>query len=199
MDTQATYETTGRVPLDFYETPGWQTWALMNHVHITGRCYEPCVGGGAIPLAMASRGDGVHRYWITNDIDTRWRADSHHDAREEAAWHAASPDWVVSNFPFNVATDIVKRAHAAAHVGVAVLLRLSWLEPTADRRDFLAEFPPDLLIVLPRTRYNPNSKSVDSVTTAWMVWYTNWETNPEESGKRAARGVIVHPTKGYGR
>jgi hypothetical protein len=182
-----------RVPLDFYETPTWQTRVLMKHVHIAGRCYEPCVGNAAIIDAM--QGDGVSRYWITNDIDPHWPADSHHDATSEAAWHAASPDWVVSNFPFNVATGIVKRAHAAAHVGVAVLLRLSWLEPTADRRDFLSEFPPDLLIVLPRTRYNPNSKSVDSVTTAWVVWYTNWETNPEESGRRAARGIIVHPER----
>lgn len=182
-----------RVPLDFYETPAWQTWVLMRHVDIAGRCYEPCVGDGAIPLAMSMREPGK-RFWITNDIDTRWRADSHHDAREEAAWYAASPDWVVSNFPFNVATDIVKRAHSAAHVGVAVLLRLSWLEPTADRRDFLAEHPPDLLIVLPRVRYNPNSKSTDSVTTAWMVWYTAHGEPDQFSHGRT--GIIVHPEKG---
>jgi hypothetical protein len=177
-----------RVPLDFYETPAWQTRVLARHVAIRGRCYEPCVGNGAIIDAF-EKVPG-ERYWITNDIDPMWPADSHHDATSEAAWHAASPDWVVSNFPFNVATGIVKRAHAAAHVGVAVLLRLSWLEPTADRRAFLDDNPPDLLIVLPRTRYNPNSKSVDSVTTAWMVWYTDRENCDEFPA-----GIIVHPEK----
>jgi hypothetical protein len=187
---EATLEfSNARVPFDFYETPAWQTRALAKHVDIRGRCFEPCVGNGAIVRALAA--DGKSRRWVTNDLDPNWPADSHHDAREEAAWHAASPDWVVSNFPFNVATDIVKRAHSAAHVGVAVLLRLSWLEPTADRRDFLAEHPPDLLIVLPRTRYNPNSKSVDSVTTAWMVWYTDPENHPAG----ASYGVIVHPER----
>jgi hypothetical protein len=69
-----------------------------------------------------------------------------------------------------------------------VLLRLSWLEPTANRKEFLAYYPPDLLIVLPRTRYNPNSRSVDSVTTAWMVWYTLREA-------QGRRGIVVHPEK----
>jgi hypothetical protein len=188
---EATLEfSNARVPFDFYETPAWQTRALAKHVDIRGRCFEPCVGNGAIVRALAA--DGKSRRWVTNDLDPNWPADAHHDATTEAAWHAAeSPDWTVSNFPFNVATGIVKRAHAASRVGVAVLLRLSWLEPTADRKDFLADNPPDLLIVLPRTRYNPRSKSVDSVTTAWMVWYTN----REDDSMWGPAGIIVHPEK----
>ena len=182
-----------RVPLDFYETPAWQTRVLAHHVSIEGHCYEPCVGNGAIPNALDDGRRLGKRYWRLNDIDPHWPADTHLDATTPEAWTAPQVDWVVSNFPFGVATPIVKHAHRIARVGVAVLLRLSWLEPTADRREFLGDCPPDLLIVLPRTRYNPNSKSVDSVTTAWMVWYTAHGEPDQFSHGRT--GIIVHPER----
>jgi len=53
--------------------------------------------------------------------------------------------------------------------GLAFLLRLSWLEPTAARQDFLNQYPPKRLIVLPRHDFR-GSGQTDSVTSAWMVW-----------------------------
>jgi len=55
---------------------------------------------------------------------------------------------------------------------VAMLLRLSFLEPTAKvnpRGPWLAECPPSRLIVLPRCSYTGDGRT-DSVTTAWMIW-----------------------------
>jgi hypothetical protein len=176
-----------RVNLDFYETPIWQTQVLVNLVTIDGFCFEPCVGNGKIIEALPTCG---LRSWCSNDIDHRRTADTHGDARTKMPWdYSVLFDWTVSNPPFVGAIEILEHALQHSRIGVALLLRLSFLEPTAKRAKLLSENPPSLVIVLPRTRYNPDSDSVDTVTTAWMVWYTN-----PRSGQ--ARGVIVHPKKG---
>jgi hypothetical protein len=176
-----------RVNLDFYETPIWQTHVLAKHVDIRGFCIEPCVGNGKILEALPA---GDLRSWCTNDIDHRRTADTHGDATTKMPWdYSVMFDWTVSNPPFNGAAEILTHALAHSRVGVALLLRLSFLEPTAKRGKLLAEHPPSLVIVLPRTRYNPDSDSVDTVTTAWMVWYQ------QQDGPRNT-GIIVHPKKG---
>jgi hypothetical protein len=65
---------------------------------------------------------------------------------------------------------------------VAMLLRLSFLEPTRERGPWLAKNPPDLVIVLPRISFTGDGKT-DSVTCAWMIWDADIEN----------RGVIVSP------
>lgn len=56
--------------------------------------------------------------------------------------------------------------------GLALLLRLSWLEPTEARADFLRQYPPARVHVLPRHDFKGRG-STDSVTSAWMVWDEN--------------------------
>lgn len=184
-----------RVNLDFYETPIWQTQVLAKHVDIRGYCYEPCVGNGKIIEVLPTCNSLVIRAWDTNDIDPTRNADTHFDARHLDAWGGSgvprSVDWTVSNPPFNGAAEILAHALAHSRVGVALLLRLSFLEPTKQRGPLLEKFPPSLVIVLPRTRYNPDSDSVDTVTTAWMVWYT-----PGQLINIQKRGIIVHPKRG---
>lgn len=58
----------------------------------------------------------------------------------------------------------------AAIVGVAMLLRLSYLEPTKDRGHWLNDHPPTQMIVLPRISFTGDGKT-DSVTCAWMIWH----------------------------
>lgn len=181
-----------RVNLDFYETPIWQTEVLAQHVNIKGTCFEPCVGNGKIIEALSYPGSNAHRQWFTNDIDRERKADCHFDARTIEAWPLTPRDWTVSNPPFNGAAEILQHALAHSRVGVALLLRLSFLEPTMKRAVLLHRYPPSLLIVLPRTRYNPDSDSVDTVTTAWMIWYIRENIMTDNY----PRGIIVHPKKG---
>ena len=89
-------------------------------------------------------------------------------------------DWVVTNPPYKMplCRDIVANAVAFARVGVAMLLRLSFLEPTAKvnpRGPWLASNPPSRILILPRYSYTQNGKS-DSCTTAWMIWTKNTAT-----------------------
>jgi hypothetical protein len=156
---------------DFYPTPAWATQELLNRVLIQGRVFECCVGDGAMSSVLEKE-PGISVF--TNDIDKERAADLHGDAAEFDFWEgvdisAGKYDWVVTNPPFNQAMEILANAHKYAQVGIAMFLRLSFLEPTKDRMDFLNKYPPDRLIVLPRISFTGDGKN-DSVTCAWMVW-----------------------------
>jgi hypothetical protein len=156
---------------DNYFTPAHATQALMDRISLFGRILEPCSGDGDIARVCGSRlGTTVY----TNDLHAKRPSQFHLDIRAAESWRVIQRetgpiDWVVSNPPFSYATAIVKRSHEHARCGVAMLLRLSFLEPTLKRGEWLAANPPSALIVLPRISFTGDGKT-DSVTCAWIVW-----------------------------
>lgn len=172
-----------RRAFDYYPTPAWMTLALLRRVQVSD-VLEPCSGEDAITYVL--RAAGVARTW-TNDLDPSRPAATHLDATQRAAWELMAPKpfrlgrplWVVTNPPFNLADQIVPLA--VEHVShVAMVLRLSWLEPTAARQRFLAEHPPSRLIVMPRWDFK-GAGATDSVTSAWFIW--------EQGGRRGIEVV----------
>lgn len=153
---------------DWYPTPGYATRRLVDHATIDGTVLEPCVGAGDISnmLQQYSLANKI----IRNDVDPMREAEFHMDARLPETWAAFPPcDWVVTNPPFSVASEIVPLAYDHAGIGMALLLRLSYLEPCKGRGAWLAAYPPLSLFVLPRISFTGDGRH-DSVTCAWMVW-----------------------------
>src|SRR6266545_2965238 len=146
-----------RRDLDFYPTVKRLIDALLEHVKIEGVIFEPCNGQGHISKYLNNP--------ITNDIVGGF------DATKYLWWDKMNPkpDWTVTNPPFSSAYRIVVNAVNYSTVGAAVLLRLSFLEPTRERERFLNRQPPNKLIVLPRYSFTEDGKT-DSVTCAWMIW-----------------------------
>lgn len=164
-----------RQDFDFYETPDPLTRWLFDAHDITGDCHEPCVGSGAILRATATDHGFLDREWTTNDLDKRWRADSHFDATSVAAWLGTRPDWTVSNTPFSCWNEIAELALEESRVGVALYLRLSAHEPKKEKfRDWWTSHPPTALYICPRFAHQRSRKSgewsTDSVTCCWTVW-----------------------------
>lgn len=158
---------------DFYPTPEWATAELLKHVAISGAVLECCAGAGDMAKVLALHGQG-HVY--CNDIDPTTMWPNHWDAANPSSWYDYKRRWthdplmwVVTNPPFNVASQIVPLAYEHATDGIAMLLRLSYLEPTKDRGEWLNAHPPTTLIVLPRISFTGDGKT-DNVTCAWMVW-----------------------------
>lgn len=159
-----------RRAFDYYPTPAWMTEALIRRVRPFA-VIEPCSGEDAIADVFRKYGVDVQ----TNDLDPSRPAQTHGDATLEDVWArfmapavGGTPSWAVTNPPFEYADQIVPLAvQHCAHV--AMMLRLSWLEPTKARSDFLRYHPPDLLIVMPRHDFKGRG-STDSVTSAWFVW-----------------------------
>lgn len=152
---------------DFYPTPEWATRELLERVAVYGTVLEPCVGAG--DMAAVLRNHLMVRV-LTNDLDRNHPADYHEDATDPAFWRrfGDSLDWVVTNPPFIVADRILPLAVRYAN-HVAMLLRLTYLEPCEGRALWLANNPPSALIVLPRISFTGDGKT-DSATCAWMVW-----------------------------
>lgn len=153
---------------DWYPTPSWATDMLAKRVQMAGFVLECCSGDGAIAKALQRTTPKAHLV-TTNDLDPKWEADQHGDATDSRWWDAQTCNWVVTNPPFNVAPKIVPLAVTHAFNGVAMLLRLSYLEPCAGRGRWLVEHPPTRLIILPRISFTGDGKT-DSVTCAWFVW-----------------------------
>lgn len=149
---------TPRRARDAYYTPNGEgaIAALVARVKVDGTIVEPCAGTGNLVEPLRRRGYAV----ITNDVRGGFDATK----RRLPASH-----WVITNPPFSKAYEILLNARRTANVGVAFLLRLSFLEPTHERARFLTLQPPSQLIVLPRMSFT-NNKRTDSVTCAWMVW-----------------------------
>ena len=199
-----------RQPLDFYPTPSLLTWALIKSHgfvawHNQPTVLEPCAGEGAISDVL--RESGLFRFVDTADIDpakvsptgdppgfrrTFGATSFTMDATDPQAWaRMARYDWVITNPPFNEAPAILPLAFGNCRVGMAMLLRLSYLEPCANRASWLAEHPPAKLIVFnPRPRFRADTGGTDSVTSAWFIWHrfgdsqgteiefcTNWRTH----------------------
>lgn len=186
-----------RRPRDFYETDPRLTEALLNRVAISGRVFEPCAGDLAIARLFPD--------CLTNDIDLMRPTVLHFDATIPAAWPGNRFEWVVTNPPFGAAAAILPIAYEWAKGGVAMLLRLSFLEPANGRGAWLqkhSEYLSDLIIFNPRPSFTGNG-STDSVTAAWMVWrkavaggtrvhfVTGWRDAAIRQGEAAQQGVLL--------
>jgi hypothetical protein len=171
---RSTLDTGERSDFDFYETPAWMTRSLVHHhPAIRGkRILECCSGRDAIVRVLR---DEYGCTVFTNDIDTRHPAEMHCDATQAWYWreHAPTVDYVVTNPAFEPAFDILRHAYAHAHVGVAFLVRKTFLEPTLDRGPWLQEHPPMRAIGEPR--YSFRGVGSDSVSCDWYVW-KDWIT-----------------------
>lgn len=157
-----------RRPMDFYETSKEAVDALVEHYlrkefHKEASILEPCSGDGALARALVLNG---YKFVWRNDLDQTRMAHTHQDARTFN--FSSKTELAVTNPPFNQAFDILKNLHPQMNA-IALLLKLTFLEPTKDRGPWLAKNPPNKLIVLPRHSFTGDGKT-DSVTCAWMIW-----------------------------
>lgn len=159
---------------DFYPTPDWAMEALLEEsrfrlpIGSSVTILEPCSGDHALTKVLRKHRPESMIY--TNDLDTAKPAEFHFDVAQPESWvKLPIVDWVVTNPPFDLAMKILKNALLHAKLGVAFLLRLSFLEPVAERAEFLHLQPPNGLQILPRISFTGDGKT-DSVTAAWLVW-----------------------------
>jgi len=82
-------------------------------------------------------------------------------------------DWIITNPPFNLAEQFLTRALGDAR-GVALLVRLSWLETEERYETVFRDRPPNLVAIfservpMAKGRWNPKGSTATSY--AWLVW-----------------------------
>jgi len=161
---------------------------------------EPCSGDGAMAniIQLAVPEARV----LTNDIRIEVKCNAHLDATLISSWEHwrdnENVDWVITNPPFKHVPQILPLAYGFAGMGVAMLLRLTYLEPTSNRSGWLKENPPTGIFPIsqPRPSFRTSktgAKRTDSVGVAWMVWekgvhtttvdfITDWHTKEGDMG-----------------
>lgn len=177
--TEITQAETGRDPNDYYPTPEPITQALIDaRLRLPTMVVEPCSGNDAIATVLRGNKHTVSTYDIQRSPT--------HDATQKHFWESVAlgfrvanlTDWaVVTNPPFSIAHQIIPLAYEYSPWGIAMLLRLTYLEPAANRAEWLQDHADNLRLVMPvnpRPRFKKSTKGTDSCTVAWMVWDKRW-------------------------
>ena len=101
------------------------TWCLELIVPIEGLILELCCGeSGAIANYFRPK-----HIVITNDIYPSIRASYHLDLSIKESWEKLPEvHWVITNPPYKYNWEFLMGAYAKAKIGVAFLLRSTWLE-----------------------------------------------------------------------
>jgi hypothetical protein len=164
----------GRLDEDFYKTPAWMTRALLRRLYMARwTVIEPCCGDGAILAELPA--DVVI---VTNDLVARepMVPDFLLDATAPDSWTAFARcrpiDLTLTNPPFDKTFGIVQHALKYSRVGVVILQRCTWIEPTDDRGPWLAQHPPSAQIVMPRWNFRSvdGKGGNDSAPPSWFIW-----------------------------
>lgn len=156
---------------DFYPTPGRATEILIEEFPLFKDriIWEPCAGKGDIADVFRP-----FTQVITSDIDPDMPCDFWADAARAQFYDCVPHSLMdrelaaVTNPPFLVAFEILQNLFGH-DIPIALLLRISFKEPTEKRGKWLSEHPPDREITLPRISFTGDGKT-DSCTCSWMCW-----------------------------
>ena len=158
--------------LDYFPTPPWATRALCEHViseiaRSSHACLEPACGEGHMARPLQEYFSSV----TASDI-----ADyGYGDVRDFLKGTQNITDWVITNPPFNRAQEFITVARGIARVGVAMLVRISFLESVGRYEFLFGANPPDVAAVfserVPMVKGRLDRKASTATSYVWLVWY----------------------------
>lgn len=154
---------------DLYETPAWATEALRPHLpRMPNLIWEPAAGSGKMVKVLATWGGGV----VASDIEPHplcYTADFLTCPVHDGA------DAIITNPPYEMATEFVQRALGSVGRGiVAMLLRTDF--DHAKTRGHLFERHPAFakkVVLTKRIKWFEDSKGQPSFNHAWFIW--DWQ------------------------
>jgi hypothetical protein len=160
---------------DFYPTPKWATYALIDNESFAGDIWEPACGDGAMSEVLAETGARVE----SSDLYDRGFGETGHDFLTTTRRHQN----IITNPPFNSAEGFVATCLKQAQAKFALLLRLAFLEGANRANTIFHKHPPSRVWVFSQriTFYPKGAKVAGSGTTAyaWFVWDKNHAAKTE--------------------
>lgn len=160
---------------DFYPTPPWATYALIDNEAFSGEIWESACGNGAMSEVLKDASPLV----TSSDLYDRGYGDIGVDFLNSAR-KAAN---IVTNPPYNSAEGFVRAGLEKTERKFALLLRLAFLEGAKRQRSIFSVSPPSRVWVFSEriTFYPLNAERKGSGTTAyaWFVWDKDAPTSTE--------------------
>lgn len=151
---------------DFYPTPEWATYALIEHEKFSGDIWECACGDGAMSRVLEQTSSKV----VSSDLYERGYGESGIDFTKSSRIH----DNIVTNPPFHSAEDFVERGIALSKSKFALLLRLAFLEGARRQQSIFSKIPPARVWVFSeRITFYPRGAAqagTGTVAYAWFVW-----------------------------
>ena len=151
---------------DFYPTPRWATFALIENEAFKGGIWECACGDGAMSNVLAETENRVE----SSDLYNRGFGEIGHDFLKTKR-RARN---IVTNPPYHSAEGFVAIALKRAEDRFALLVRLAFLEGANRARTIFRRHPPSRVWVFSEriTFYPKNAPRAGSGTTAyaWLVW-----------------------------
>lgn len=169
--------------LDYFPTPPWATRALFEHAFVdlpnpADNCWnvwEPACGEGHMAEVLREYCGDVE---ATDIFDYGYGGRALDFLSEEAS--NACPDWIITNPPFGEnSIPFVERALDIAQAGVAMFVRLQWLEGVGRYERIFRDRPPTRIaffaerVPLHKDRWEPEGGTMTAYI--WMIWVKDAE------------------------
>lgn len=151
---------------DFYPTPTWATYALIDNENFAGETWECACGDGAMSDVISQASSRVE----SSDLYDRGYGEANVDFLDVER----RSQNIVTNPPFHSAEGFVSACLEKAEQKFALLLRLAFLEGGSRQKSIFARHAPSRVWVFSEriTFYPKNVEKKGSGTTAyaWFVW-----------------------------
>ncbi|MFB0873319.1 MULTISPECIES: hypothetical protein [unclassified Sphingobium] len=151
---------------DYFPTPAWATYALIDNEDFRGDIWECACGDGAMSKVLETTGNKV----VSSDLIDRGYGEGDHDFLES---RRRAPN-IVTNPPYNAAEGFVRSGLERTDRKFALLLRLAFLEGANRQRTIFSDAPPSRVWVFSeRITFYPAGavqKGTGTTAYAWFVW-----------------------------
>ncbi len=151
---------------DFFPTPRWATFALIDNEKFQGDIWECACGDGAMSEVLEQTGNTV----VSSDLYNRGYGE--HGVDFVNTKRVCNN--IITNPPYNCAEEFVSAALKASKNKFALLLRLAFLESAHRAESIFSITPPSRVWVFSEriTFYPKGAQRAGSGTTAyaWFVW-----------------------------
>ncbi len=151
---------------DFFPTPRWATFALIENEKFQGEIWECACGDGTMSRVLEETGQPVR----STDLYDRGFG----EAGVDFLMSQLGADNIVTNPPYNCAEGFVASGVKLAKRKFALLLRLAFLEGANRAKTIFTDNPPSRVWVFSEriTFYPSDAEPKGSGTTAyaWFVW-----------------------------
>jgi hypothetical protein len=151
---------------DFFPTPAWATFALIDNERFSGEIWESACGDGAMSRVLEQTGCQV----ASTDLYDR----GYGEPGQDFLAPSRRADNIITNPPYNAAEGFVASGTGYSNKKFALLLRLAFLEGANRQRTIFTERPPSRVWVFSeRITFYPSGvdpKGSGTTAYAWFVW-----------------------------
>ena len=191
--------TAARGALDYFPTPPWATRALCEYLTATWPAamrrsvWEPAAGGGAMVRALAETfarvvASDIHDYGAGYTVRDYLARGGLFEADD-----VARVDWVITNPPF--AAAFADCALADAERGVALLVRLGFLEGIGRHKRLFAPAPPHSVLIFTERVAMVEGRLDPAASTATAYAWVIWDVAPDPLAASATRLGWIAPCR----